>query len=613
MQLQAVLHVPLSNYAFAVNQTSLVIRLRTARDDIQQCSLYYGDRVCEKDPIDVTELKMKKIASDQLFDYYEAEIKDDYTRVCYYFKLEDGKEYIFYSGYGFSQEMKCSRTQYFQFPYIRREDIPGIPAWAKEMVMYHIFPDSFATEKNRIAEKECCIKKEGKVYKTHQGGTIKGMIESLDYIARLGVNCVYLNPIFAAESYHKYDTVDYFRIDPCFGTLEEFKELVKRLHERGIRIILDGVFNHCGAGFFAFQDVLENGENSPYRDWFYQMEFPVHFGQPLNYEAFAYVKEMPKLNTGNQEVVEYFKKVGTWWIKETDIDGWRLDVANEINHDFWREFRKAVRSVKKDAILIGEIWEDSEIWLMGDQFDSTMNYTFSYICREFFAEHTISLKEFDEKMNRMLLRYPHPVSVVQMNFLDTHDVPRFLSYCKNGMEDLKQAVFFMMMCVGIPSVFYGDEQLIEGMTEPEYRKPMPWNCRNLQMETFFEKWIQIRRRFPALQEGRYETALLKEEKGIYGFWRYTEEQRVLVLMNLSKQEQMVELPEADVIMEDSDRRKEESGGNVQWKEDPVYIDVENGVELRQKEVAVLPGTGKVILKTESVFADINHISFDERT
>ena len=571
MQLQAVLHIPLSSYAFAASETSLVIRLRTAKGDVQGCSLYYGDRVCEKDPIETTKIKMKKIASDQLFDYYEAVIEDDYTRVCYYFGLEDEKEQIFYSGYGFSQEITCQRTQYFQFPYIRREDIPKLPDWAKEMVMYHIFPDSFATEKNRIAEKERCIKKDGKVYRSHQGGTLKGILKSLDYIAGLGVNCVYLNPIFAAESYHKYDTIDYFQIDPCFGTLEEFKELVGALHERGIRIILDGVFNHCGAGFFAFQDVLKKGEDSPYKDWFYKMEFPVQFKKPLNYEAFAYVKEMPKLNTGNPEVMDYFKKVGTWWIEETGIDGWRLDVANEINHDFWREFRKAVRAVKEDAILIGEIWEDSQVWLQGDRFDSTMNYTFSYICREFYAEHAISLKEFDEKINRMLLRYPHPVSTVQMNFLDTHDVPRFLSYCKNGMEDLKQAVFFMMMCVGIPSVFYGDEQLIEGMTEPEYRKPMPWKYRKPEMEAFFEKWIKIRRKFPALQKGRYETVMVDGERGIYGFRRYTSQQELLILLNTSEQETEVELPEGN--------RK--------------YVDVENGIECKKKEIIIPKGIGKV--------------------
>lgn len=571
MQLQAVLHVPLSNYAFAANEKCLVIRLRTAKDDIETCWLYYGDRVCEKDPIDVTKIKMKKIASDELFDYYEAVIEDNYTRVCYYFGLEDEKTHIFYSGYGFSEEMKCSRTQYFQFPYIRREDIPKIPDWAKEMVMYHIFPDSFATEKNAISGKERCIEKEEKVYKSHQGGTLRGILDSVDYIAELGVNCVYLNPIFAAESYHKYDTIDYFRIDPCFGTLEEFKELVKTFHEKGIRIILDGVFNHCGAGFFAFQDVLENGINSPYKDWFYQMEFPVHFERPLNYEAFAYVKEMPKLNTGNPQVVEYFKKVGTWWIKETGIDGWRLDVANEINHDFWREFRKAVREVKPDAILIGEIWEDSEVWLLGDQFDSTMNYTFSYICREFFAEHSISLREFDEKINRMILRYPMPVSLAQMNFLDTHDVPRFLSYCKNGERDLRQAVFFMMMCVGIPSVFYGDEQLITGVTEPEYRKPMPWENRNLSMEAFLKKWIKIRRKFPALQEGSYETAVVEEKNGIYGFYRSTKGQRLLVIINTGTGPQSITLPE-----------KFET-----------YLDIETGIKCEKKEIIIPEGTGKV--------------------
>lgn len=163
----------------------------------------------------------------------------------------------------------------------------------------------------------------------------------------------------------------------------DLKELVQQCHKRGIRVILDGVFNHCGADFFAFRDVRQKGKASKYYNWFYYLPETIQYADPPDYEAFAYVKEMPKLNTGNPEVVEYLCNVGTYWIREADIDGWRLDVANEINHEFWRTFRHAVRAVKEDLFLIGEIWEEAGIWLQGDQFDSTMNYTFSYLCRDF--------------------------------------------------------------------------------------------------------------------------------------------------------------------------------------------------------------------------------------
>ena len=280
------------------------------------------------------------------------------------------------------------------------------------------------------------------------GGTLSGIKANLDYLQQLGINCIYVNPVFAANSYHKYDTIDYFSIDPCLGTKKEAKELVEDCHARGIRVLFDGVVNHCGPDFFAFRDVLAHGEKSEYLDWFYGMQAPVDYKDPPNYEAFAYVKEMPKLNTGNPKVEQYLIKVGVYWIQEIGIDGWRLDVANEINHDFWRHFRAAVRAVKKDALLIGEIWEDAQCWLLGDQFDSTMNYRFSYLCTDFFAKRTMCAREFDEQMTKMIYRYPQQVSEIQMNFLDSHDIPRFLSYC--GGDRRLQNLF----CTGQYFVLY---------------------------------------------------------------------------------------------------------------------------------------------------------------
>jgi len=557
---EAIMHVPLSEYAYAENESSICVRIRTAKDDLQSCKVYYGNRVDSCEPIRTKEIDMEKVASDDLFDYYETLICDEYTRVCYYFLLDDGEKKEYYYSRGFCEKLEANRTEYFQFPYIRREDILDLPGWANEIVMYHIFPDSFATDKQYIAEKGERIQIKEEIYSASKcGGTIKGIEENLPYLQELGVNCLYINPIFAAHSYHKYDTIDYFDIDPCMGTKQEFREFVQSCHRRGIRVILDGVFNHCGPGFFAFQDVLKNGGNSPYHKWFYQMPLPIEYKDPPNYEAFAYVKEMPKLNTGNPEVIDYFCKVGTYWIEEADIDGWRLDVANEINHDFWREFRKAVRAKKKDCFLIAEIWEDAHVWLRGDQFDSSMNYTFTNLCRDLFATSKISIKEFDEQINKMYMRYPWSTDLCQMNFLDTHDVPRFLSYCNGDLEKFKLAFVFMMTSVGIPSIFYGDEAQIMGMDEDGYRRPMPWQQLDSheKLIAFYKQMIRLRKENEALQKGKYRTVLADNERKLYLYIRKSAKQEILVAFNLGEHTQTIDLSELGL-----ERGRDLSGDNV---------------------------------------------------
>lgn len=539
MKKEAVLHIPLSQYAYAEDEQTLVVRIRTAKNDIERCSLFYGDRVDMQEPIRTKEIEMKKISSDDLFDYYEGRIKDTYTRVCYYFLLKDNLETLYYYSRGFCDKIDCHRTEYFQFPYIRREDIHNPPKWANDIVMYHIFPDSFASGVRKIDGVKKVCEYKGTPSVSNLGGTLKGVEENLEYLKEMGINCIYLNPIFAANSYHKYDTIDYFEIDPCFGTKGDFKRLVKACHERGIKVILDGVFNHCGPNFFAFQDVLEKGEASDCFDWFYHMPLPIQFCDPPSYEAFAYVKEMPKLNTGNPEVVDYLCKVGTYWIEEADIDGWRLDVANEINYDFWRAFKKAVCAIKPDCFLIAEIWEDSNAWLQGDQFHSSMNYTFTYLCRDFFATRKMNANEFDEQIQKMIMRYPSKISLVQMNFLDSHDVPRFLSYCGGDVKRMRLAFFYLFMSVGIPSVFYGDECCMEGVTEPEYRAPMRWGEEDVAAD--FTKWIAIRKSYPALSRGDYRSVIVDAEHSIYGFARTYGKEKILIVMNNSDEDWAVDL------------------------------------------------------------------------
>lgn len=544
MNLYAVEHVPDSAYCYAESIDKLVLRLRTAKDDMKSCSIFYGDRVCMQQPIITHELPMSKVASDKLFDYYEVTVDTPYTRVCYYFKLQGWYETLYFYGDEFTKRPTEDRTLYFQFPYIRREEVIEVPEWARKAVMYQIFPDSFATSKEYISAKSKEIANIfGEVSKSINGGTIKGITENIGYLADLGIDCLYINPIFTAGEWHKYDTIDYFSIDPCFGTIEDFRELVGICHQNSIKVILDGVFNHSGWRFFAFKDVLEKEEASEYKDWFYDLKFPIDYSNIPNYQCFAYVKEMPKLNTSNQEVIEYFTKVGKFWIEEADIDGWRLDVANEIDHDFWRQFRKAVKVVKPDAFLIAEIWEDAQNWLQGDQFDSAMNYKFSSICTDYFAKRNISVEEFDGKVNSMLMRYKGPITQAQMNLLDSHDVSRFLSRCGENLQRFKLAVLFQMTFVGIPSVYYGDEKGIMGVQEREYRRPMIWKDDEISQEitVFYKKLISIRKENINAMLGSYKTIKVDKDNNIYMFMRESGDQKLLVAMNCSEKEVLVEI------------------------------------------------------------------------
>lgn len=541
MNKHAVFHLPDSSYCHALSETRICIRLRAAKGDIKRCVLFYGDRMYPEPSVIMHTQEMERVASDRLFDYFEADFHTDINRICYYFWLTDGTEdYYYYSGI-FTHTPTHNRVEYFQFPYVHRNDIAVVPEWAKYAVLYQIFPDSFATGKRYISGEKKSVSVNGEdMSHSRLGGTIRGITENVDYLADLGINCIYLNPIFTAESYHKYDTIDYYTIDPCFGTMEDFKNMVKACHQKGIRVILDGVFNHSGWKFFAFKDVLEKGEKSKYKDWFYKLNFPVDT-EKLNYAAFAYVRQMPKLNTGHPEVIRYFCDVGRYWIREADIDGWRLDVANEVCHDFWRAFRKAVKVEKPDAFLIGEIWEDAEQWLLGDQFDSAMNYRFVDICKAFFASHDISVDDFDNSLGYMLMRYKKQITLVQMNMLDSHDVPRFLHYCGGDIRRLKLAALFMMTYVGIPTVFAGDEKAISGAAEHEYRAPMVWQDDRVteDLTAYYKKIISIRKKYTDIFTGGVKTVFKDNGTGVYAFSRFTDNKEAIVVLNNSEESRLV--------------------------------------------------------------------------
>ncbi|MDF2984745.1 MAG: cyclomaltodextrinase [Eubacterium sp.] len=538
MQKEAILHIPLSNYAHGVDEEHAVFRLRTARGDIRECNFYYGDRAYRMNPVVFTMEPMKIVASDELFDYFEIVFCSTYPRICYYFELNDGKETLLYYSNIFTKELPIERSEYFQLPFNHRADIADIPEWVKTSVIYNIFPDSYATDRRYISQESKTASLGEITTQNRNGGTIKGITENLDYIEDLGINCIYINPIFAAGEYHKYDLLDYFHIDPCFGKNEDFKTLVEESHRRNIKVIIDGVFNHCSWHFFAFEDVVKNGEASKYKDWFYQLEFPVvrpnNPDDIPNYYCFAYERKMPKMNTCNPEVREYFFKVCRYWLEEYDIDGWRLDVANEVDYEFWRGFRNAAKSVKPDCFIIGEVWESAQPWLQGDMFDSTMNYDFRKNCRDFIALGKLDAAEFDGRVTEMRMRYTKNITLGQLNLLDSHDVSRFLSVCGGDINKFKLSTVFHMTFIGIPSVFYGDEKCIQGVLEHEYRHPMVWEeQQDSGMLDFYKNLIRIRKNSPVLQTGEYETLDARPGTGLYVFKRYNGEDQVIVALNAS--------------------------------------------------------------------------------
>ena len=542
MRKDAILHLPMSEYCHAIGEKRIVFRLRAARGDLAACTLYYGDTACRKTPIDFFPAPMRVVQQDEWHDWWEVELDSPFHRLHYYFELSDGREQCLFYGDIFTDHLVDDRSEYFKLPFDHRADRAAVPAWTVDAVVYNIFPDSFATGHRSISgspTRVCGC--EGL-----RGGTLRGVRENLDYLERLGVNCLYLNPIFVAGAYHKYDTLDYFHVDPALGTDDDLRALVEACHARDMRVMLDGVFNHCSWRFFAFEDVVRRGAASPYRDWFYHLEFPVvrpESGEPIpGYECFGYERTMPKLDTANAQVRDYLCRVGEHWVRAFDIDGWRLDVASEIDDGFWREFRRRVKAIKPDCLLVGEVWETARHWLNGDMFDSTMNYDFRKHARRFFAEESIDARAFAGRCGDMLMRYRKQMIPAQLNLLDSHDVSRFLSLCGGDARRYRLAVLFQLTFPGMPSIFYGDELGAMGVREEEYRRAMPWADGDTALWDFFRRAIALRRAHAALRGGSFRVLRAEFGERLLIYAREHGGERLTVAINAG--EESVQLPEA---------------------------------------------------------------------
>ncbi len=430
----------------------------------------------------------------------------------------------------------------------RVEELLLVPEWVRDAVFYQIFPDRFANGDPTNDPPNIEPWGAAPTPRNYFGGDLQGIINHLDYISSLGVNCLYLNPIFWSSSNHKYHARDYLKIDPHFGDEKVFKRLVDECHARGIRLILDGVFNHTGVDFFAFEDVKRNGKKSRYAKWFNIYSFPVSSPRKPNYECWWNLGDLPKLMVHIPEVREYLFMVTEHWMK-FGIDGWRLDVPNEIPHSFWIEWRKLVKRLNPEAYIVGEIWDDGSPWLQGDQFDGVMNYRFRKACVEFFARRTMKVSEFDWSLAVTRSLYPDRVNYVLQNLLGSHDTERFLMLCNGNKAAMKLAWLFQMTYIGAPMVYYGDEVGMMGGKDPGCRGTMIWDEDKQDKELLgtMKRLIAIRNAHSVFRQGAFETCIVDDDRHLYGYWRKNTDGQsaALVVLNNSLQTHRVDVSEIE--------------------------------------------------------------------
>ena len=375
------------------------------------------------------------------------------------------------------------------------------PAWVADAVIYQIFPDRFRRSGQVKAQRHLELKPWGSDPREQgfQGGDLYGVIEALDQLQAMGISCLYLTPIFSSAANHRYHAYDYFEVDPLLGGNAALDALVAALHQRGMRLVLDGVFNHCGRGFWAFHHLVENGQDSPYRDWFHVHRWPVQpypaEGEDCGYDCWWAVPDLPKFNHGNPAVRDHLLEVGRFWL-ERGIDGWRLDVPAEVPAEFWVDFRRVVRNVNPDAWIVGEIWGDARAWLQGEHFDGVMNYRLGWSSLGWvvgdrlrqgyrnpeYPLNPLSSEALLEIWSTTTGWYRPAVNRAQMNLLDSHDVPRALHSLNGDVKALKLALLLLFLQPGAPCVYYGTEAALaggpdaelSGGPEPACREAFPW-------------------------------------------------------------------------------------------------------------------------------------------
>lgn len=518
MEYAAIRHFADKRYCYAIEKGRFLIRLETKKGDVESVVLHVQDKYLPLKVMDTRQEYLMEIAcSDNYIDYYEKILDIDVVCLRYFFEIKDtAGNVVYYGNHNFYDTCITDIDRMFDCPQnLREEELFELPQWAKNKVVYQIFPSRFATDKE-VSEEEWYQAPIS--HKADLKGSLRGIIAHLDYIKRLGADVIYMTPVFSSNSSHKYNIDDYYRIDPSFGTKEDLKELVEKAHGLGMYVILDGVFNHTAVDFFAFKDVMEKKEKSKYLSWYYINEFPLvmEWGKKPNYKTFSYAAPMPKLNLQNKETADFVIDVASYWIRECDIDGWRLDVADEIHHAFWKRFRREIKAVKKDALIIGEIWHFAGDFLEGDEWDSIMNYQFYHAVFDLVVAGKMSASSFVGNLNFMKGNLNQALDGYLWNFIDTHDTARFLNSVGQDLNKQKLAAAMQLLLPGMPMIYYGDEVGMDGGADPDCRRGMLWDegRQNRELFQYYQTLIRIRHTYPALTEGEIVKQYADDEKGL---------------------------------------------------------------------------------------------------
>jgi len=514
-------HRPEMPFRNRLDDRRLSLRIATRPGDLQSATLLVEHAGhWQRTP-------MTRFATTPAGDYFRTTLQAPSAPLRYGFWLEDKKGGRFYGASGLTPKPRD--------PYVwdwQKTPAFKTPDWAKGAVFYQIFPERFANGKpaNDPPGVQPWGGKPG-VY-NYFGGDLAGVMAHLDYLKALGIEGVYFNPLFTAGSNHKYDTWDYTRIDPQFGSNEDFARLSEALHRDGMRVMLDGVFNHTGTGFAAFQEAVAKGPTSPAWNWYTFEGFPVVQEPKPNYKAWWGFSHLPQLNNANPEVRAYLLDVGRRWLAPGLADAWRLDVPNEVPRPFWGDFRQAVHGARPDALIVGEIWADGSPWLKGDNFDSVMNYRFRTAVLDFIAYEKLDAKAFGDALDQIRADYGDQVEQVLFNLLDSHDTERFLNAAKGDKAKLRLASLLQLTYPGMPVVYYGDEIGMTGGADPDNRRTMIWDepRQDRGLLSHYQALIRLRKTHPALKSGDFERIAPPAPK-VYAFRRTAGRERLLVVLN----------------------------------------------------------------------------------
>ncbi|MDE1222164.1 alpha-glycosidase [Vibrio aestuarianus] len=595
----AIYHRSHSSYSYTYDKETLHLRIRTAKGEVDNATLRIGD------PYDWTSgggggnlnaedamgwsggenFAMKKECETELFDYWFCEAQPRFFRARYAFILE-GKEdetllvteKQIFTITDDADPVLSQLLNFYCFPYMNPIDVFSPPHWVKETVWYQIFPERFANGDPSISPSNALPwGSEDPKTNSFFGGDLQGVIEHLDYLQDLGITGLYFTPITQGKTNHKYDTVDYLKVDPAFGDDDTVRTLITEAHKRGMKVMLDAVFNHIGADSLQWQDVIKNGKDSKYIDWFYVEQFPLideskkdqHSKEYLNYRTFAFAQNMPKLNTENPEVMEYLLAVGQYWVRNFNIDAWRLDVANEVDQRFWRRFRDELKAIKPEIYILGEAWHDSMNWLAGDQFDAVMNYPLSDAMIGFFAHGNLSANQFKYAVNDVNASYPITVNEVAFSLLDSHDTARILHRCDGNKEKVKLAYLFQFTHSGTPCIYYGSEIGLDGGADPLNRKCMIWDesKHDMSMKQHIMQIIKLRKQHPALRTHNINWLMSNDEQQCLIYQKVLKDECITIVMNNSNNTADITLPD------------ELSNRNV--------IDIYNEIDCKLKEMLTL--------------------------